>query len=265
MSATMYPADAPARYQHPMYGDTGRCPTNHCGCDPGYEGIYCQDIDECAINTHDCVEQATCNNTPGGFTCDCNDGYTGDGSTACNPEPPPTHPTADAGATTTTDTVNGSASSSSTVSTPTPTPTPTPTAAAAARPAAGERLDVQQPEPAAASTVAPTEGVSTGGVVLACLLSMGATVAGLWAWSRHAASRSLRERLETRLADFDHDPEPVGMSPGVGVIPRGTVWATISRLTKTLSNSSPMPTGDPRDVDSPSASSTSSSANVDTV
>ena len=55
------------------------------------------------------------------------------------------------------------------------------------------------------------------------------------------------------------------MSPGVGVIPRGTVWATISRLTKTLSNSSPMPTGDPRDVDSPSASSTSSSANVDTV
>jgi len=94
---------------------------------------------------------------------------------------------------------------------------------------------------------------------------MGATVAGLWAWSRHAARRSLRERLETRLADFDHDPEPVGMSPGVGVIPRGTVWATIGRLTKTLSNSSPMPTGDPRDVDSPSASSTSSSANVDTV
>ena len=67
---------------------------------------------------------------------------------------------------------------------------------------------------------------------------------GLWAWSRHVASRQVRTRLDTRLADFEHDPEHLS---GGGANPRGTVWATINRLTKTLSSasaSSPMAAGE---------------------
>ena len=41
------------------------------------------DVDECAINTHNCDETlAECSNTPNGsFTCTCIDGYTGNGTT----------------------------------------------------------------------------------------------------------------------------------------------------------------------------------------
>ena len=38
------------------------------------------DINECIKGTHDCHPQATCNNTEGGFTCSCNSGYMGSGS-----------------------------------------------------------------------------------------------------------------------------------------------------------------------------------------
>jgi len=38
------------------------------------------DIDECEENIHNCHESATCNNSPGSYTCACNDGYTGVGS-----------------------------------------------------------------------------------------------------------------------------------------------------------------------------------------
>ena len=43
----------------------------------------CLDIDECAMNTHNCDETlAECSNTPtGSFTCTCIVGYTGDGAT----------------------------------------------------------------------------------------------------------------------------------------------------------------------------------------
>ena len=37
------------------------------------------DIDECADNP--CHANATCTNTVGGYTCSCNDGYTGNGTT----------------------------------------------------------------------------------------------------------------------------------------------------------------------------------------
>ena len=39
------------------------------------------DIDECAIGTDCCSEEAICNNTKGSFTCMCKEGYTGDGVT----------------------------------------------------------------------------------------------------------------------------------------------------------------------------------------
>ena len=37
------------------------------------------DIDECANDADDCDTNAACTNTPGDFTCTCNQGYTGDG------------------------------------------------------------------------------------------------------------------------------------------------------------------------------------------
>ncbi|XP_066287026.1 uncharacterized protein [Branchiostoma lanceolatum] len=42
-----------------------------------------QDVDECALGTDTCHEHATCINTPGNYTCACNEGYAGDGYT-CN-------------------------------------------------------------------------------------------------------------------------------------------------------------------------------------
>ena len=41
------------------------------------------DVDECAMNTHNCDETlADCSNTPNGsFTCTCIAGYTGNGTT----------------------------------------------------------------------------------------------------------------------------------------------------------------------------------------
>ena len=37
------------------------------------------DLDECNLGTHGCHGYATCNNTAGSYTCECDDGYTGDG------------------------------------------------------------------------------------------------------------------------------------------------------------------------------------------
>ena len=39
------------------------------------------DINECDQNMHSCDSNAICTNTNGSFTCNCNDGYTGDGMT----------------------------------------------------------------------------------------------------------------------------------------------------------------------------------------
>lgn len=58
-------------------------------CDPGFtlEGTQCVDIDECAMDTDDCHIDATCNNTPGSFSCQCRPGFSGDGRT-CVPTGP---------------------------------------------------------------------------------------------------------------------------------------------------------------------------------
>ena len=41
--------------------------------------LFCVDIDECVTGTHNCNENANCTNTNGSFTCQCKEGYTGDG------------------------------------------------------------------------------------------------------------------------------------------------------------------------------------------
>ena len=40
------------------------------------------DVDECMLNVDDCDDQAMCNNAPGSFSCSCNIGWTGNG-TSC--------------------------------------------------------------------------------------------------------------------------------------------------------------------------------------
>ena len=39
------------------------------------------DIDECALDMDDCSENAICTNTHGNFSCMCDEGYDGDGTT----------------------------------------------------------------------------------------------------------------------------------------------------------------------------------------
>jgi alpha-tubulin suppressor-like RCC1 family protein len=45
-----------------------------CGCKSGFFGrsFHCSDIDECALNTHNCMTIDFCNNTFGGFVCRMN-------------------------------------------------------------------------------------------------------------------------------------------------------------------------------------------------
>jgi len=50
-------------------------------CSPGYvlTSDGCVDIDECALNTHNCPEDALCKNTDGSFECECQPGFVWDG------------------------------------------------------------------------------------------------------------------------------------------------------------------------------------------
>jgi len=52
-----------------------------CDCtDTGYTGETCgDDVNECAENNGGCDQNATCTNTPGSFTCECNEEFMGDG------------------------------------------------------------------------------------------------------------------------------------------------------------------------------------------
>ena len=51
--------------------------------------LYCiSDDDECTLGTDNCDTNAICTNTPAGsFTCTCNAGYTGDGTTCTGKKP----------------------------------------------------------------------------------------------------------------------------------------------------------------------------------
>ena len=61
----------------------------YCRCDSGwwleYDDPYylCINKNECLAKTDNCHEFATCTDTPGSFTCECLDGYRGDGINTC--------------------------------------------------------------------------------------------------------------------------------------------------------------------------------------
>ncbi len=42
--------------------------------------IFHADYDECERDQHNCDAHARCTNIVGGYTCNCNPGYTGNGS-----------------------------------------------------------------------------------------------------------------------------------------------------------------------------------------
>ncbi|XP_072017272.1 uncharacterized protein [Amphiura filiformis] len=58
--------------ESPCVGDGGDQIRNHYN-------LKCNDVDECALCTDNCGENALCTNNDGSFTCACMDGYTGDG------------------------------------------------------------------------------------------------------------------------------------------------------------------------------------------
>eukprot|EP00494_Astrolonche_serrata_P024328 UN24586 len=55
--------------------------TVHCMTENTYAELWAcfQDIDQCATDTDDCDENATCENHSSGFSCTCRNGFTGDG------------------------------------------------------------------------------------------------------------------------------------------------------------------------------------------
>eukprot|EP00933_Yihiella_yeosuensis_P084276 TRINITY_DN986_c0_g1_i2.p1 TRINITY_DN986_c0_g1~~TRINITY_DN986_c0_g1_i2.p1 ORF type:complete len:898 (+),score=192.51 TRINITY_DN986_c0_g1_i2:101-2794(+) len=52
-----------------------------CACSPGYtgNGLQCINMDECALNVHNCHKFAKCNETVGSFECKCMRGWVGNG------------------------------------------------------------------------------------------------------------------------------------------------------------------------------------------
>ncbi len=51
------------------------CPAGHTSPEGSASVDACVDINECAMGLHDCAANERCVNTPGGFSCVCNDGY----------------------------------------------------------------------------------------------------------------------------------------------------------------------------------------------
>ena len=70
-------------------GGSVTCDAGSGNADGTWNVIPCTDINECAADTDNCDTNAACANTPGSFTCACDSGYTGDG-TSCTVVPPRT-------------------------------------------------------------------------------------------------------------------------------------------------------------------------------
>jgi hypothetical protein len=65
--------------------------------DAGCDGGACPDVDECADGTDNCDVNAICTNTDGGFSCMCNVGFNGDGTTCVDTGDCAAAPCADGG------------------------------------------------------------------------------------------------------------------------------------------------------------------------
>ncbi|XP_059143588.1 uncharacterized protein LOC131930938 [Physella acuta] len=62
--------------------------TGNCSCLAPWTGEFCTlDVDECTLGTHYCPHYTLCNNTYGGYTCQCmeENGYTESGNGSCIP------------------------------------------------------------------------------------------------------------------------------------------------------------------------------------
>jgi hypothetical protein len=67
---------------------TNRDGSYKCACDPWFnpDAVDCDGgaINECALGTDDCSDDATCTNTADAYSCACNAGYEGDGVTCAD-------------------------------------------------------------------------------------------------------------------------------------------------------------------------------------
>ena len=77
-------------------------PTTPPSCDIGFffDGKSCIDFDECTTGLNDCHADAICTNIEGGFTCECNNGFIGDGKNCIvttTPSTPSVPPSCDIG------------------------------------------------------------------------------------------------------------------------------------------------------------------------
>ena len=54
-----------------------------CGCQTGYTGDACDNIDYCSRGNN-CSGKGVCTNLADGFTCSCQTGYTGSDCSSCD-------------------------------------------------------------------------------------------------------------------------------------------------------------------------------------